>query len=143
MLAGLLTVVTPFTYANYVSTGDFHLIRGNSGIMFYMGNNPSATGAFKTPSGEAAARLAAVHAPAHPGAVLSTNPGLLDHAGPAPRFTDGWGAMREKIAGLARASGLPADGVVLVSATAVEREWCAAGKLAGMIPAERFFAPAP
>ncbi|MFO7919791.1 MAG: hypothetical protein R6U99_03090 [Nioella sp.] len=91
----------------------------------------------------AAARLAAVHAPAHPGAVLSANPGLLDHAGPAPRFTDGWGAVREKIAGLVHASGLPADGVVLVSATAVEREWCAAGKLAGILPAERVFAPAP
>jgi hypothetical protein len=48
--------------------------------------------------------------------------------------------MRDRIAGLVRARGLPADGVVLVSATAVEREWCAAGKLAGVIEAERFFA---
>ena len=47
----------------------------------------------------AAGRLAAVHAPAHPGAVLSANAGLLDRAAPAPRFTDGWSALREKIAG--------------------------------------------
>jgi hypothetical protein len=43
---------------------------------------------------------------------------------------------------MVRERGLPADGVVLVSATAVEREWCAAGKLAGAIPADRFFAAA-
>ena len=88
----------------------------------------------------AAERLAAIYAPAHPGAVMAANAGLLDHAAPAPRFTESWSAMRDRIAGLVRARGLPADGVVLVSATAVEREWCAAGKLAGVIEAERFFA---
>jgi hypothetical protein len=88
----------------------------------------------------AADRLAAVYAPAHPAALLSANPGLLDHSAPAPRFTESWSAMRDRIAGLVRDRGLPPDGVVLVSATAVEREWCAAGKLAGIIPADRFFA---
>lgn len=88
----------------------------------------------------AADRLAAVYAPAHPGAVLAANTGLLDHAAPAPHFTESWSAMRDRIAGLVRQRGVPADGVVLVAATAVEREWCAAGKLAGIIPAERFFA---
>lgn len=88
----------------------------------------------------AADRMAAVYAPAHPQGVLSANPGLLDHAAPAPRFTESWSTMRDRIQGLVRDRGLPADGVVLVSATAVENEWCAAGKLAGIIPAERFFA---
>ena len=88
----------------------------------------------------AAERLAAIYAPAHPGAVMAANAGLLDHAAPAPPFTESWSAMRDRIAGMVRARGLPADGVVLVSATAVEREWCAAGKLAGVIEAERFFA---
>ena len=91
---------------------------------------------------DAAARLAAVYAPAHPLAVLSANPGLIDHAAPAPGFTESWSDMRQRITGLVRDSGLPSDGVVLVSATAVERDWCAAGKLAGVIPAERFFAGA-
>ncbi|TBX20722.1 hypothetical protein [Nioella sediminis] len=90
----------------------------------------------------AADRLAAIYAPAHPDALLSANPGLLDHAAPAPRFTESWSAMRDRIQGMVRERGLPADGVVLVSATAVEREWCAAGKLAGAIPADRFFAAA-
>ena len=88
---------------------------------------------------QAAERLVAVYAPAHPDAVLAANAGLLDHAAPAPYFTESWSAMRDRIRGLVRDRGLPADGVVLVSATAVEREWCAAGKLAGIIPAGRFF----
>jgi hypothetical protein len=92
--------------------------------------------------GGAADRLAAIYAPAHPHALLSANPDLLDHAAPAPRFTESWSAMRDRIQGMVRERGLPADGVVLVSATAVEREWCAAGKLAGAIPADRFFAAA-
>ncbi len=88
----------------------------------------------------AAGRIAAIYAPAHPAAGLAGNPGLLDHAATAPGFADGWGAMRARIAGALRAAGAPADGVVLVAATAAEREWCAAGKLAGVVPAEVFFA---
>lgn len=103
---------------------------------------PDAEAARLTGLQGAADRLAAVHTPAHPGAVLGANPGLLDRAGPAPAFTESWSAMRDRITGLVRDSGLPADGIVLVPATAVEREWCAAGKLAGVIPAERFFAQA-
>lgn len=88
----------------------------------------------------AADRLAAVYAPAHPGAILSANAGVLDHTAAAPRFTESWSAMRDRVRDLLRDRGLPPDGVVLVSATAIEREWCAAGKLAGIIPADRFFA---
>lgn len=87
----------------------------------------------------AADRLAAVYAPAHPQGVMSANPGLLDYASPAPRFTESWPELRARLRGLVRERGLPADGVVLISATGVEREWCAAGKLAGIIPADRFF----
>ncbi|WP_233491762.1 hypothetical protein [Nioella nitratireducens] len=90
----------------------------------------------------AAERVAAIYAPVHPKAVLAANAGLLDHADAAPRFTESWSATRDRIRAMVRAQGVPADGVVLVSATAVEREWCAAGKLAGVIPADRFFAPA-
>jgi len=53
-----LLVLLPFGWRNYHATGQAYLIRGNSGIMLYMGNNPSATGAYKQPSGEAASELA-------------------------------------------------------------------------------------
>lgn len=87
----------------------------------------------------AADRLAAIYAPADPDAVLARNPALLDAALRAPGFTESWSATRDRLRATLRHQGLPADGTVLVPATAVEREWCAAGKLAGTIPAERFF----
>lgn len=86
-------------------------------------------------------RLAAIHLPADPAAVLAANPGLLDAATAAPGFTENWPSMRDRIRAGLRANGLPPDGTVLIPATAVEREWCAAGKLAGIIPADRFFSP--
>ena len=57
--AAFLAVLVPFAYRNYRAAGEFHLVRGNSGIMLYMGNNPEATGAYRQPSGETAERLAA------------------------------------------------------------------------------------
>jgi len=89
----------------------------------------------------AADRLAAIHLPADPAVVLAANPGLLDATTPAPGFTESWSAMRDRIRAGLHAHGLPPDGTVLIPATAVEREWCAAGKLAGIIAADRFFAP--
>ncbi|WP_253913278.1 hypothetical protein [Pseudoruegeria sp. HB172150] len=90
----------------------------------------------------AADRIAAVYAPAHPVSVDHANPGLFDHIGAAPGFTESWRGMRDRLVEALRASNARPDGVVLVSATAVEREWCAAGKLAGIIPADRFFGTA-
>lgn len=89
----------------------------------------------------AATRIVAIHIPGDPAALLADNPDLLDAATRAPGFTESWSAMRNSIRATLQSHGLPADGTVLIPATAVEREWCAAGKLAGIIPADRFFAP--
>lgn len=89
--------------------------------------------------GGAAGRVAAVHAPVLPGAVVAANPGLLDHAGAAPAPFDGWSAMRERLRAVIADSGLPRDGIVLVAAAAPEHDWCTAGMLAGVLPAEGFF----
>ncbi|MGP1356142.1 hypothetical protein [Roseicyclus sp.] len=91
--------------------------------------------------GGAAGRLAAVHAPLSPGLVLRATPGL-DAAERAPDILMPWGEMRTRLRGFVRAQGLPPDGVVLVSATALEREWCGAAGLAGNLSAEAFFAAA-
>ncbi len=85
-------------------------------------------------------RIAAIYAPADPGAVMAANPESLDHVARAPAFTDSWRRMRDGLTGALRAAGAPADGVVLISATSVEAEWCGAAKLAGIVPADRFFA---
>lgn len=83
-------------------------------------------------------RLAAVYA--MPETVEGANPGLFEQVTQAPPFTESWSAMRDRLTAALRAGRAKPDGVVLVSATAVEREWCGAAKLAGVIPAERFFA---
>jgi hypothetical protein len=90
----------------------------------------------------AAGRLAAIYAPTHPRAVLTANPGAVDAVARAPGFADNWSATRARLRGFLRDEGVPLDGVVLVSATAVERAWCGAAGLAGLVPAEAFFGTA-
>lgn len=87
----------------------------------------------------AAKRLAAVYRPQSAPVVISANPEALDAGCQAPAMTMPWGQMRAELRGFAHDQGLPPDGVVLVAATAIEREWAGAADLAGIIPVERFF----
>ena len=87
-------------------------------------------------------RLAAIYAPLHPGAVMRANPGLVDAAGAAPGFGAKWGEVRAGLRTMLRDRKLPLDGVVVVAATAIEREWCATAGLAGVIHADAMFRPA-
>mgnify|MGYP001052180184 CR=1 FL=1 len=81
-------------------------------------------------------RLALAVAPLTPGLVAAANP-VLDGAWPAPYALAGFGEMRERVrAALGR---LPSDRVILVGDLGLERDWCAAGRLAGYLPAERYF----
>ncbi|MEQ8366596.1 MAG: hypothetical protein RIB61_07800 [Roseicyclus sp.] len=87
----------------------------------------------------AAARLGAIYAPARAEAVLAANPGALDATDVAPAFTLPWGRIRADLRGMIRREGLPPDGVVLVSATAIERGWCGTAGLAGVVDRDLFF----
>lgn len=80
--------------------------------------------------------LALIHAPTDPGAVLRANR-LIDAATRAPTLFDPWPAIRAKVA--APLGTLPRDGILVIGETGLEREWCAAGRLAGYVPAERYF----
>lgn len=82
--------------------------------------------------------LALVHPPLEPDDVLRVNPGLIavEHA---PGLAASWPEIRERV--LALKGRLPADGVVVIGETWLERDWCAAARLAGYLPAERYFAP--
>lgn len=86
-------------------------------------------------------RIALAQAPLTPEALLAEAPeGVLDAAHLAPYALASWSETRR---GLRAALGrLPADGVVLVGDMALEREWCAAGRLAAYLPAARFFSEA-
>ncbi len=87
----------------------------------------------------AAERLAAVYAPLRPEHVIRVAPGL-DAAVTAPTILTPWGEAGAHLRGFVRDQGLPPDGVVLISSTALERDWCGAAGLAGNLSAEAFFA---
>lgn len=72
---------------------------------------------------------------------LTQAPPPLDAAHPAPRFTDSWSAMRDRIAAIPRSRGRPPDGYIVVGETAWERDWAEAGKTAGFLTGGRYFAP--
>lgn len=81
-------------------------------------------------------RVALAVAPLTPAAALA-NP-QIDQAHPAPfalaKFSEARAAIRAAL------GKVPGDRVLLVGDLALERDWCAAGRLAGYLPAERFFA---
>lgn len=62
---------------------------------------------------------------------------VLDRAFDAPALWSGFGEAGRVIrASLER---VPGDRVVLVGDTEIERDWCASGRLAGYLTAERYF----
>jgi hypothetical protein len=81
-------------------------------------------------------RLALAVAPLTPGMVEAANP-VLDGAWPAPFALAGFGEVRERVR--AALGKVPSDQVILVGDLSLERDWCAAGRLAGYLPAERYF----
>jgi len=73
--------------------------------------------------------------------LLVANGDVLDRAGQAPLPMESFRATADRLR--ATLGTMPGDGVVLVASDAPwERDWMAAGKLAAIIPAERFFTPA-
>lgn len=84
----------------------------------------------------AAGRLGLAVAPLSAAAMAAANP-VLEGCDAAPYALARWSEARAAMrAVLGR---LPPDGVVLVGGYGLEADWVAAGKLAGYLPAERFF----
>ena len=83
-----------------------------------------------------AGRLALAVAPLTPGMLEAANP-VLDGVWPSPYALAGFGEMRERVR--AALGKLPSDQVILVGDLGLERDWCAAGRLAGYLPADRYF----
>lgn len=84
-------------------------------------------------------RTALAQPPLAPAALLALAP--LDAAHPAPSSRDSWPATRDRLRAVLRDRHLPGDGVVLVAETMLEREWLEAGRLAGLLSGDAFFAP--
>ena len=84
-----------------------------------------------------AVRIALAVGPLSPLAVMAANAGALDAAHDAPFALAQFRELREALrAALGR---IPADQVILVGDMALERDWSAAGRLAGYLSAERYF----
>jgi len=91
----------------------------------------------KLQSLEACARIGLAVVPLSPRVLAQANRGALDQAHAAPYAL---APFREVAAGLRAACGrVPGDHVLLVGDMALEGAWCAAGRLAGYLPAERYF----
>jgi hypothetical protein len=82
-------------------------------------------------------RLALAVAPLSAGMIEAANPMVLDGAHRAPYALAGFGEMRERLR--AALGKVPGDQVILVGDLGLERDWCAAGRLAGYLPAQRYF----
>jgi hypothetical protein len=83
------------------------------------------------------ARLALAVAPLTPGMLEAANPRALDAAHAAPYALAGFGEVRGMLRSVL--GKLPSDQVILVGDLGLERDWCAAGRLAGYLSAERYF----
>lgn len=87
-------------------------------------------------------RLVAVQNPLTPEmmiAAAASSDITLDSVVVAPDLRDTWGQTRVAVLSALTPVKLPADRVVAIGDTALEREWCAAGRLAGYISAETYF----
>lgn len=83
-------------------------------------------------------RLALVSLPLRPDVALRVADGLIEAAHPAPGAFDSFSASSALLQNAK--AGLPGDRVLLVGDLGLEQAWCAAGRLAGYVPAERYFA---
>ena len=88
----------------------------------------------------AAGRGALVQTPLDPAQVLGRAQGLIDAAHPAPAPTATWREARDTIHSALRQQGWPADRVIMIGDTALERDWVPAAALAWYLPAEQIFA---
>ncbi|MXQ07975.1 hypothetical protein GQ651_08970 [Alphaproteobacteria bacterium GH1-50] len=81
--------------------------------------------------------LAMVQPPIDPHTFRERHPVFI-RAARAPGIASSWRETGGALADLRGA--VPADGVVVIGATHLERDWVAAGRLAGFIKADRYFA---
>lgn len=82
-------------------------------------------------------RIALAQAPLEPAQVMAAAPGQIDATHAAPHALAAFGEARRLLR--AALGAIPGDRVILVGDMALEREWSAAGRLAGYLPAERYF----
>lgn len=89
-------------------------------------------------------RLVAVQPPLDRARVAETLAGQsvpVVFSAAAPGLAESWRATRERLLGFAAAARTPADRILVIGDTALEADWAATARMAGYLPAARFFAP--
>jgi hypothetical protein len=86
-------------------------------------------------------RIGLATLPLTPSMILAGADSIIDLAHPAPAWLAAFGEQARMIR--AAIPGLPGDRVILVGDHGLERDWCAAGRLAGYLDAGRYFTPRP
>lgn len=66
----------------------------------------------------------------------------INHADRAPKSTLSWGETRCALLDLMKPLRQPADRVLMIGDTGLERGWAEAARMAGYLPSERYFNPA-
>ncbi len=87
-------------------------------------------------------RLLAVQPPLHPDRLLGDLAGqrlVFDAATAAPGLALGWGDTRRHLLGFLAPLHHPADRVLVIGDTTLERGWSEAARMAGFLTAERYF----
>lgn len=87
---------------------------------------------------EGARKLALVHAPMRPDAVVEANP-VLDAAARAPVLRDSWADMRAHLGRVIIGERLSRDQVLIIGETSLEQDWTTAAQAAGYLTASRYF----
>jgi hypothetical protein len=77
--------------------------------------------------------------PAHVRQMLAGQGVAVDAAGRAPGLAQNWRETRALLLSLLAEVRAPADRVLLIGETALERDWVGAARMAGFLPADRYF----
>jgi hypothetical protein len=83
-------------------------------------------------------KLSLVYPPNTPVAVRAANP-VLDATGGAPKFTESWAQMRNRVQGLIQSQKLPGSAVLVIGDAPLEADWTTAGRAAGYLSAQEYF----
>lgn len=134
------------TYAGFRATTGHDIVAflfsTNALSLLKEGDRMARQDADKLAAARDLARLAAVHPPLSPARVaevLAEQGVALAGTMRAPDISMSWSETRNALRGFLAAHRKPTDGVVVIGSTALERDWVAAGALAGFLPADRYF----
>ena len=118
------------------------LFSNNALRLLCEGDRMQAAEATKLAALTGIARTLAVHPPLDPARMTAALAGqgvALDAVARAPGLADSWGATRARLRQIAATLKAPTDRILVIGDTMIEAEWPGIARMAGYLPADRFF----